>query len=918
MALSVHEIEAQVREAMRAEGIEVVDQLVADGQFRRYRIAGDKAGEKSAWAVIFADDRPRAKFGNNKFTNKWEKVWAPDGKDKLTDTQRREMAKRVAEAKRKRAREERQRRERAALKSESIWGKAKPAEAFPYLERKGVQAHGLRSHADRLLVPVRDTEGKMHSLQYITEDGTKRFEPGGAVEGHFHLLGEVGDTVAVAEGCATGASVHEATGLPVAVAFHAGNLLPVARALRTAYAKTRLVIAADNDQFTDGNPGLTKAREAAAAVKNSMVVFPEFTAEELAGKPTDFNDLAALRGPEAVRLALEAALNPPDTQASPAPRKRSTAQSDAPISTPSDKPATGKSARTWMPVPGGNLLLTEDGLKFHAAEAEGEPVLICSPLRIAAQTRNAEGGDWGRLLEWSDPDGQPHVWAMPVEMLAGDGVEVRAELLRGGLYISPGKKARDILGTYLQAWPVTARALCTDRTGWHGKAFLLPLPRQPLGGNGERVVFQTTTASGNAFRAKGELEDWQERIARPALGNNRLMLVLCAALAPPLLEPADLEGGGIHLVGPSSIGKTVALQMARSVFAAPEGLHRWRTTSNGIEATAAAHNHLPLPLDEVSQLDAKEAAEIGYALANGTEKVRATRTGAARPRRTWCLIFISSGEVTLAERAAEAGRRLNAGAEVRVLNIPARVSGHGLFHALPEDCLGNAAEFARRLTEATSDCYGTAGPAFVQWLVDHHADLPRMLRKAERAFMDNMVDRQADGQVHRAARRFALFAAAGELAVVAGVLPWPHGKATEAMEGCFRDWLTYRGGSGAAEDREALAQVRRVLEAGREARFSAWSRAEDDHAPRTQDMYGYWRNDSATGGEVHYYISSERFKSDVCGGRNAQAVARLLKIKKYLVHDPGRYTLNVRLPGRRETERVFAVRAAILEGEDGE
>lgn len=927
MTLTRYEIADLVRLDMLANGIELRDPLEADGAFHRARLVSDKGGEKTAWYVIHTNEPIRAVYGCNNRGNDWKVIWRPEGQAPLSQAAQKRLAREVADARRQRERAQAKRRDSAAAKARFILGNKVSDEPgdHAYLVKKGMPGctgHGLFRQGDALVVPVCDINDVVHSLQFISPEGEKRFLTDGAIAGHFHRIGQVeGDTWVICEGLATGLSLRAATGLTVIVAFDAVNLLPVAQVLRKTYRRLRLIVAADNDQFTAvGNTGLTKAREVAAQVKNVVVVYPEFAVEELTTKPTDFNDLATLRGLPAVKLALEPVLNPAMTKPPATPKKPRTGEADRSANESSSNSSKVKAPdRDVLPIAGGEIRYLDDGLYYIGQGTDGDPLppmKICSDLRVTATTRNSDGAEWGRLLEWRDPDGTPHTWALPMEMLAGDGVEVRAELLRGGVFISPGKKARDILGIFLQVWPAPDRALCTSITGWHGRAFVLP--NETIGGQGERVVFQSTAAQGHAFRARGDLEDWIKHVAQPCLGNSRLMLVLCAALAAPLLHIAELEGGGIHLVGPSSIGKTVALQVARSVFAAPEGLHRWRTTTNGLEATAVGHNGLPLPLDELSQLESKEASDVGYSLSNGVEKVRATRTGSARPRRTWRLIFISSGEVTLSDRAAEAGRRVNAGAEVRVLNIPARVGFHGLFNVLPDEYHGNAAEFARCLSEATLANYGTAGPAFVRYLLEHYDDLPDMLRAAERAFLGNMVGKDADGQVWRAARRFALFAAAGELAAVAGILPWPSGKATQAMEQCFRDWVDQRGGKGSAEDRESIAQVRRVLESGREARFSAWSRADDDHAPRTQDMYGYWRTDSATNGELHFYIQAERFRTDVCKGFDARAVAKRLKLAGYLVSDDGRYTFNTRLPGRSETERFYVVRAAIFEGPDDE
>ena len=149
-----------------------------------------------------------------------------------------------------------------------------------------------------LLIPLRDTAGKLHSLQTITPDGEKRFK--GRMKGCYHAMGGKPTVcLVIAEGYATGASIHEATGWPVAVAFNAGNVGPVAAALHKAYPALTLVMAADDDHLTPGNPGMAAARQAALAV-GGFVVVPQFPA----GRPpkaTDFNDLAALAGLGAVR-----------------------------------------------------------------------------------------------------------------------------------------------------------------------------------------------------------------------------------------------------------------------------------------------------------------------------------------------------------------------------------------------------------------------------------------------------------------------------------------------------------------------------------------------------------------------------------------------------------------------------------------
>lgn len=206
----------------------------------------------------------------------------------------------IAELKRiRKAQADTQRAERARLaelarnKAASIWQQAQPASHnHPYLMRKQIQSHGIRQYADKLLCPLHDLDGTIHNLQTITADGTKRFLFGGRKKGLFFLIGAVLDNpegVFIAEGFATGASLHGAYGLPVIVAFDAGNLLSVAQAYRARYPNIPITLCADNDRKTPGNPGVTKAKEVAAKVVGIDLIIPEFP-DNAPIELSDFND----------------------------------------------------------------------------------------------------------------------------------------------------------------------------------------------------------------------------------------------------------------------------------------------------------------------------------------------------------------------------------------------------------------------------------------------------------------------------------------------------------------------------------------------------------------------------------------------------------------------------------------------------
>ena len=232
-------------------------------------------------------------------------TWCAKSVQSMTDAECDAHRQRIAVMKAQREADLLANQRQASESAAALYSQADAATAHGYLSRKGAQPYGVKVFDDKLLIPMRDTAGTLHSLQTITPDGNKRFHPGGRVKGCYHSIGQPNGAVIVCEGYATGASLHEATGQAVAVAFNAGNLEPVAMALRAKYSDLKIILAADDDVHTDGNPGLTKATAAALAVGGSVAV-PKFGADR-GDKDTDFNDLHQLAGLDAVRRCIEAA-----------------------------------------------------------------------------------------------------------------------------------------------------------------------------------------------------------------------------------------------------------------------------------------------------------------------------------------------------------------------------------------------------------------------------------------------------------------------------------------------------------------------------------------------------------------------------------------------------------------------------------
>ena len=413
-------------------------------------------------------------------------------------------------------------------------------------------------------------------------------------------------------------------------------------------------------------------------------------------------------------------------------------------------------------------------------DKEGKPLppaWICSRLEVTAMTRDADGNAWGRLLEFHDQDGRLHRWAMPMDALKGDCSEMRGALLSRGLQIAPSTQARQRLTEYLQTTPVKARARCVQKTGWHNGVFVLP--NETLGESGELILLQSLHEPA-AMRTAGTLDGWRDGVAALCAGNSRPTLAVAAAFAAPLLDITGDESGGLNFKGQSSTGKTTVLNAAVSVWGGPDFLQRWRATTNGLEATAQTHNDALLCLDELAQVDAYEAGEAAYMLANGAGKQRAQRNGLAKPKASWRVLFLSAGEIGLAQHMSEAGRTTRAGQEIRLADIPADAgAGHGVFenlHGYP-----NGAGLADAIKTAARTHYGHPAREYLRALVAMNRDaLRERLRTLRADFTRETLPDNADGQAQRVCDRFALIAAGGELATSLRLTGWISGEATQA------------------------------------------------------------------------------------------------------------------------------------------
>lgn len=299
------------RQAMSNAGLEHLGEITADGTLHRFTVPGDKPRSGNGWYVLHGDEPAAGAFGCWK--QQISETWSGKPYQTMDPTAKAAHAANMEAVKRQREAEQERIQAKCREWCAFAWKKADDAtNEHPYLKRKCVNSYGLKVFKDSLLVPVQDLAGAIHGVQFIrpqkdpTTDKDKMFKTGTDKAGHFFKIGMSKDsTVIVCEGYATGATVHQATGHAVAIAFDSGNLLPVAQGIRSKLPEIKIILAADDDHTTKGNPGLTKATEAARIVGGLLAV-PVFPGTR-GPKDTDFNDLHQSAGLDAVRLQIEAA-----------------------------------------------------------------------------------------------------------------------------------------------------------------------------------------------------------------------------------------------------------------------------------------------------------------------------------------------------------------------------------------------------------------------------------------------------------------------------------------------------------------------------------------------------------------------------------------------------------------------------------
>jgi putative DNA primase/helicase len=471
-----------------------------------------------------------------------------------------------------------------------------------------------------------------------------------------------------------------------------------------------------------------------------------------------------------------------------------------------------------------NYQLTEKGV-FELGNGEKPPIQITyKSLVVDALLRSPQNTQWTAQIRSINLDGQPIEILAPLTSLSGRQSSLAADLASQGVPVIHEAALRRYVLACINT-PNLRRYIGAARMGYlsvplrdNGHSLCFVLPGEILYPEGAEVAEEAVMLASykvpahRGYYRRGTLEDWQQMV-NATRENPLFTFALIMSLSGPLLQLSNTENGGIHFYGPTSRGKTTAAQLAVTLWgngatpsmatAEPTLVQSWHGTQNAIEAIVAAGNGTIVVLDEVGSHNNPVSI---YGLSGGQTKGRAHSDGSLQEKQSWCVSILSSGEVPMAHHNEAKGRNpLKGGEAARVLDVPiehlSTLSEAGLIEGLKRNC---------------GRFFGTAGPAFVQSVLNRFGGDEAMMHTAITAEVDMLRDQlceeaQAQGKtLHshhiRAMRRLALAALGGRWAVEASILPHTVDQVMESVRAVRDAWLGAQ--SFVSEQVRAIGHVR--------------------------------------------------------------------------------------------------------------
>ena len=512
--------------------------------------------------------------------------------------------------------------------------------------------------------------------------------------------------------------------------------------------------------------------------------------------------------------------------------------------------------------------------------------------------RKTERQNWRHHFRITERSGNQSLFELPREKLTGSSASAIKLLMKAGVHVVAGEAVPKALAQFLRFKPKN-EIVRVSRVGWAqvGDRWIFVRPEEVITPSGmSRAGYSSyllDTTSQHGLHVAGTTAEWVIEIAAPLEGNSNVTLSFGTFFAAPLLKFASEPGGGNHIHGRSTIGKTMASAVGQSIYGWPYETAddafgaSWGGTEAGFDALALAHADLGLPLDEITLAILRTAEQVVYKIASGTKGPRATSAGHLRETAHASVLVFSTGEKPLAQFI---GPSLQEGARKRLVDVPAEVQPGSAFETIPHERIHIE---GRRLFDAMKRQHGAVGRDWQRYLVELGPDnrIKADVDRHRQAFLAlpevATVIEKAHPQVRAVVNRFALYAAALRMAIEAGLLPWTIENADAGIVGCMRRWVAQRGNvDEAGEIVRAVRQLEFALVAALNDRFihihqgssRKWSPVTEADAIklRTPNQFdGYLKPDRVL-------ITQEAW-ARYCNGVDPAEVARHLKQRGTLI-----------------------------------
>jgi hypothetical protein len=572
-------------------------------------------------------------------------------------------------------------------------------------------------------------------------------------------------------------------------------------------------------------------------------------------------------------------------------------------------------------------------------------------------TQHIELGDFGRSLDGNlyqevkfEYEGEIRQWMLPLAGLTPRSPEFQALTNDGARLISTAACA-ELIRRMQSCEPSQPKFRVATRLGFIDGTFVLP--GYKIGPDKDNVRICLPAGRSERFsryHVGGSLNGWR-RLAKLAIGNTRLMLLIAAAYSGPVAALLKLEQIGLLLSGPPEAGKSTIAIAAGSVFgcaldpnmAAHLGfVLPLNATDNDIEDDIEdellAANHTLLPIDETRSAGRtdKEIGESIIALVmrldSGFKKGRSnsntTRQFAAAP-------LIMTSNLSLGQLGAAAGRKVDDALHGRLITIPAPANVHGMF----EDLHGqkDVVAFSELIRRRATRYFGHASRSFLEALVQENADDPETLRewleKKRQDYLGHADNMSAPGRhMNRIHEKMATVYAAARFAIRHRVLPWARQDLRDSLLACTRDHVELVASEASffvaptgtrssvmvrPEREHLLGQLREHVRANREKIIDITVPGAGDGLVADPSEWPILKNMHKTNG-VEYLFTDNKLRSIFGDKSQVQALKDALKSDGHIAIEPGsdgvtRYSIKRTIPGRKRRAQVVAINAAAID-----